>query len=62
MYDSKLLKIKHFALRTPTKTSCELSLTTDESGHQVFDLSFSQIRLLVLEGARILATWVEPEK
>src|SRR6202035_1649776 len=48
---------KHLALRSPTTTECELSITTTPSGHQVFNLSYSQLRLLTLEGARILACW-----
>src|ERR1700676_1578248 len=48
---------KHLALRSPTTTECELSITTTPSGHQVFNLSYGQLRLLVLEGARIMACW-----
>jgi len=53
--------IKHFSLRAPTASSCELSVTTDRDGHRVLELSYGQLRLLTLEAARILACWQQDE-
>jgi len=48
---------KHFALRNPTSDTCEFSITSEEDGHKVYSLSYAQLRLLTLEGARILSGW-----
>lgn len=52
------LPTKCFALRFPRQDICELSISTDKE-HKVYNLSFAQLRLLVLEGARGLAVWPE---